>query len=419
MKVTVITGGSRGDVQPYLALGKELKSREHEVTIQTYPFYEDEVAGNGLGFYRLTGDPQAIVSSLLKAGNNPVAYAREFRKATEPTLRDNLDETLSACEGADVIVQATVGALGYIVGKELNIPVVGAGFQPLFSITGEFPSSVILGGIPISSSYNRFSYRLTRQLFWQTLWPSLSPIVREKFGGTQLPMFGPFSGIDDGSIPCLYGWSPELLPQPEGWGNWTKVTGFWFTKSQLNWTPPADLVEFLENSTRTIAIGFSSLSFGNNQQLISALDHAVSSLGLKAVLLTGWSELGNYYVSNNLYVIDEAPHEWLLSKSQAFVQHGGLGSLAAALRARIPVVSIPHSADQRFWAARAWGKGLSMRPLNPRQLSSEKLADAIFHAIADSEIRERAENIGEKVNMEDGVGVAAEVLEDWTERMGS
>src|SRR5215210_1868163 len=143
LRVTITTGGSRGEVQPYVALGLGLETAGHEVRISAPAAYQHFVRDRGLGFHPISGDPHQLVSELLEAGHNPVRFARRFRRILGPLMEQNLQEYLAACRDAEVIVYSPVGFLGYYVAEALRVPRVGAALYPLFSRTRYFPSSIV------------------------------------------------------------------------------------------------------------------------------------------------------------------------------------------------------------------------------------------------------------------------------------
>ena len=173
MRVTITTGSSRGEVQPYVALGLGLKAAGCEVRIAAQAPYEGFVRGRGLGFHPISGDPHQIVAELLEEGNNPVGFALRFRRILGPLMERNLQEYLAACRDAEAIIYTPVGFLGYYIAGALRVPRVGAALYPLFSRTRSFPSSIV----PIDSlrprnafsgPYNYLTYLFAEQLFWQS-----------------------------------------------------------------------------------------------------------------------------------------------------------------------------------------------------------------------------------------------------------
>jgi UDP:flavonoid glycosyltransferase YjiC (YdhE family) len=137
---------------------------------------------------------------------------------------------------------------------------------------------------------------------------------------------------------------------------------------------------------------------------------ALSMVGQRIVLLGGWANLGETRLPENIFKVDNIPHEWLFARVKAVVHHGGAGTTAAGLRAGKPSVIIPFFADQPFWGWRVHQLGAGPKPIPRKKLTSERLAQAIICAVRDQDIRARAENLGEKIKSEDGVANAVGLI---------
>ncbi len=131
----------------------------------------------------------------------------------------------------------------------------------------------------------------------------------------------------------------------------------------------------------------------------------------RGILLTGWGGLSNIDLPDDVFKIDAVPHDWLFPQVAAVVHHGGSGTTGAGLRAGIPTVIIPFFGDQPFWGHRVYELGVGLRPIPRKQLSVERLADAISTAASDANMRLRAAALGERVRAEDGVARAVEILQ--------
>jgi UDP:flavonoid glycosyltransferase YjiC (YdhE family) len=261
--VTITTAGSRGDVQPYVALGLGLQNVGHEVVVATYAAFEGFVRGYGLGFRPVTGDPEGIVEGWIQGGQNPVAGARAFRRHLGSTLERNLEEYAQACRGADAVIFSPLGFQGLVISDKTGVPAVGAAVQPLLDPTRVFPSSLLgrpptgLTGGPLSGPYNRLTYALAGQVFWQSMRPVVDG-ARRGLGLKPYPPLGPFTGEGWRRQPVLCGWSKHVLPRPPEWGKGRATTGYWFLDRPPSWRPSAALVDFLEAGSPPVSVGFGS-----------------------------------------------------------------------------------------------------------------------------------------------------------------
>ena len=151
IRIVITTAGSRGDVQPCVALGLGLKRAGHLVTVATWTPFRDLIKGSGLSFYPVAGpDPDRLVAALVEAGGNPMQYAGRFRDLLCPHFTQGFHDCLAACRNADAIVYTPLGFTGYMAAEQLRVPAVGSVVQPLFVRTGYYPSAM-LGSPPGSS----------------------------------------------------------------------------------------------------------------------------------------------------------------------------------------------------------------------------------------------------------------------------
>ena len=414
MRITITTAGSRGDVQPYVALGLGLKEAGHEVRLATYTPFEGFVRGHGLGYHPITGDPGGIVADLIESGLNPVKFTRTFRRFFGSILERNLAEYGKACQDADAVVYSPVGFFGQYIAEEMGLPAVGAAVQPLFSRTRCFPSSLLgrppggfLTGGPLGGFYNYLTYLAAEQLFWQVMRP-VSGEARKKLGLDPLPFFGPFADMNQSRSPILHGWSPSVLPEPPEWGDWLCTTGYWFL-DRSGWQPPDELIDFLDAGPAPVSVGFGSMNDADPEEITTQVLEALRRTGQRGLLLTGWGGISNTDLPDEVFKVDEIPYDWLFGRVRTAVHHGGAGTTAASLRAGVPTAVVPFFTDQAFWGWRVMILGLGPEPIPRAKLSAERLAGAIL-AATDVGIRERARLLGEEIRTEDGVGRAVEAF---------
>jgi sterol 3beta-glucosyltransferase len=132
--------------------------------------------------------------------------------------------------------------------------------------------------------------------------------------------------------------------------------------------------------------------------------------GVRAVLLSGWGGLDAASLPASVVVLDEAPHGWLFPRVAAVVHHGGAGTTAAALRAGVPQVVVPHMADQPYWGRRVHALGAGHKPLPRHELTAAGLAAALRAATGDVGMRTRAGDLAAAVRGEDGVAEAVRLV---------
>ena len=192
------------------------------------------------------------------------------------------------------------------------------------------------------------------------------------------------------------------------------MTGYWFSDPPPGWTPPPDLVAFLEDGPPPVYVGFGSMPSGSPESTLKFILRALEVSHQRGVLLAGWAGIGEgVKLPEYAFGVQGAPHSWLFPRMAAVVHHGGAGTTAAGLRAGVPSVITPFIADQPSWARRIEALGVGTRPIPFKELTADLLADAIRSATSDAAMRERAARIGELIRAEDGVRKAIQVFTDF------
>lgn len=416
MRITITTGGSRGDLQPYVALGRGLKREGVNVRVATAPDFEDFVNERGLEFYPVSMDVQKIISQSIEKGDSPYQLSRSLSEQFGPIMEQNLTDFWAATEDADAVMWGPSGFLGEHVAYARGIPSVAADLQPILRPTGAYRSSVVpplpglLRGGRKEWVANRLSFVVVHEMFWQRFRRYINHTITERLG------LEPMTGIEPGRLsenlpsPVLCGWSPTVLPRPADYGEKMHVTGYWFMGEGEDYTPPEGLSEFLEAGPPPVSVGFGSMNSKDPEKTVEVVTAALQRTGQRGVLLTGWSGIDQSHLPDDVFAIEEAPHEWLFPRMTACVHHGGAGTTAASLAAGTPTVTTPFFFDQRFWGERIALLGAGPPPILHEQVTVESLTDAISYATIDPGVRRRASEVGRRVQAEDGVANAVSAL---------
>lgn len=141
-------------------------------------------------------------------------------------------------------------------------------------------------------------------------------------------------------IPFTYCWSPSLMPKPLEWPAHIDVCGFFF-RSMPDYTPPPDLDAFLRNGSPPVYIGFGSIVIEDSAGMTALILQAIKALGIRAIVSRGWSRLGEKFSDDQVFYLDDCPHEWLFQHVSAVVHHGGAGTTACGLLFGKSTVVVP------------------------------------------------------------------------------
>lgn len=201
-------------------------------------------------------------------------------------------------------------------------------------------------------------------------------------------------------MPHTYLWSPSLVPKPPDWGPEIDIAGFVFLDLASSFEPPEDLTKFLESGPTPIYIGFGSIVVDNADKFTSLIFKAVEMAGVRALVSKGWGGLGEDNVPDNIYMLENTPHDWLFPRISAVVHHGGAGTNAIGLKCGKPTMIVPFFGDQPFWGAMvAKARAGAHECIPHKKLTAEKLAEGIKQCLTD-EAKENARRIAEGISKE-------------------
>lgn len=200
------------------------------------------------------------------------------------------------------------------------------------------------------------------------------------------------------------GRSPSLISKPVDWGPSISISGNYNLKSPISYTPPHDLVEFLEEGPHPIYIGFGSIVLDDPDKVTRILLEAIQKAGVRAVISKGWADLGRDVPKTppEVLFIENCPHDWIFRRVSCVIHHGGAGTTAAAVAAGKPSIIIPFFGDQSFWGKMVTLAGAGPRPVPFKNLSVDRLTEAIQIALT-PKVLEMASELGVRVAKEDGV----------------
>ncbi|KAJ7973603.1 Sterol 3-beta-glucosyltransferase ugt80a2 [Quillaja saponaria] len=407
LQIVMLIVGTRGDVQPFVAIGKRLQDHGHRVRLATHKNFKDFVLTAGLEFYPLGGDPKVLAGYMVKnkgflpSGPSEIPIQRN-------QIKDIIYSLLPACKDPDLdskvpfkadAIIANPPAYGHFhVAEALKLP-IHIFFTMPWTPTSEFPH-------PLSRVKQQIGYRLSYQIVDALIWLGIRDMINE-FRKKQLKLrpitflSGYYSSPPN--VPYGYIWSPQLVPKPKDWGPRIDVVGFCFLDLASNYEPPEPLVQWLKDGEKPIYIGFGSLPLQEPEKMTQIIVQALEITGQRGIINKGWGGLGNLAEpKESLYLLDNCPHDWLFPQCIAVVHHGGAGTTAAGLKAACPTTIVPFFGDQPFWGERVHARGVGPAPIPVDEFSLEKLIHAISFML-DPKVKESARELAKAMENEDGV----------------
>lgn len=414
MKITIVTVGTWGDIQPYLALGVGLQRSGDQVCMAVPPQFEREVASRGLFFSPLRYDLYGAVlraggQAMLESGRFPAERVPGLWRALGPLIQQGMADCLQAAEGAEVmIVTINTWPLGQSVAERKNLPLVRAFYSPA-TPTRAFPYPDAFVEVPFEGILNRASFKLVEQVLWQAYRPHVNKARRTILGLPALGMGGPLTRMNEQHWPVLYGFSPSIL-RPADWGEWIHVTGYWFLERDREWTPPEEVMEFLASGPPPVFVGFGSMTSSEPGKLTELVLNALARSRQRGILVSGWGGLAPATVPGWVYSVANIPYDWLLPQVALAIHHGGSGTTGAACRAGIPSIVVSHLFDQPFWGRTLAAIGVGPEPIPRSRLTADRLAAAIASVLDSKTMRARAHQLGAAIRKEDGIDRAVQVI---------
>jgi len=406
MKICILTIGTRGDVQPYIALGLGLKGTGYQVTIATLEDFESLVTDNGLQHAPLRGDflkaaQNAETNSPLERRGNLLRRIRQYIEMAKDTLED---EWASARE-TDIFIYNPAAIGGYHIAEKLGVPSFAAFPTPLYSPTQEFPTPFF--AFNNLGPFNKLSHKIFAKISPALYRRPINEWRRDVLG---LPPAKSEGILHGKPITRLYAYSEAVVPRPADWDEASVVTGYWFLDTPKNWQPEPALVDFINEGPPPVYVGFGSMSMFGGTNRTDLVVKALRLAGQRVVLTNEGKGRTAAKISKDIFTIDSVPHDWLFPQMAAVVHHGGAGTTGASLRAGKPTVICPFVGDQTFWGRRVAALGVGPTPIHFKKLTVESLTSAIRTAVSDQGMRQRAASLGKTIRAEDGVGRAVEII---------
>lgn len=414
LKIAVLVVGTRGDVQPFLAMAKRLQAFGHRVRLATHSNFRDFVKSAGIDFYPLGGDPRILAGymarnkGLIPSGPGEISVQRKQIKAI-------IESLLPACTEPDTetgepfraqAIIANPPAYGHAhVAEALGVP-LHIFFTMPWTPTYEFPHP--LARVPQTAAY-WLSYIVVDLLIWWGIRSYINEFRKKKLNLPPIAYFSTYHGSIS-HFPTGYIWSPHVVPKPKDWGPLVDVVGYCFLNLGSNYQPPEEFITWIQNGLKPVYIGFGSMPLEDSKKTTDIILEALKNTGQRGILDRGWGDLGTLQeIPENVFLLAECPHDWLFPRCSAVVHHGGAGTTAAGLRAGCPTTIVPFFGDQFFWGDRIYEKGLGPAPIPISQLSVEGLSDAITFMLQ-PDVKSRAMELSVLLENEDGVAGAVDAF---------
>ncbi|GAA1779065.1 glycosyltransferase [Agromyces lapidis] len=391
----IITAGSRGDVEPFVALARRATASGHTVRVAAPD--RSGVDATGVDLQSLGVDFTAVIES---QGVSPLAAMRNLREVVRPVMRGVIVNAAHMAREfrPEVIVWHPKVLSAPLIADALGVPHVLVETVPAMTPTRAFPAA---GTVTRSlGPLNPLTYRAAA---------AAGAMFRGEVDEAAEVMGVRRPRHSSAPAATLLPISPAILPRPSDWAESVVLTGPWRGPVSESATPDPAVDAFVRGGPFAYA-GFGSMAAGDPAARGRALVEAARACGLRLLVTTG---LGGVAVPDELrgddvLVTRSVDHAAVLPRAATTVHHGGIGTVQAAVAAGTVSVVVPFIADQPFWGAMLHRRGLGPAPIPQHRLSAERLAAAITAATGYGAAVRAARD---RMALEDGTGTALQAIE--------
>ncbi len=405
VKIALISFGSRGDLEPVMAIGAELVRRGFDTRMIANDDILELSAPTGLDICCIPLN----VKSLLHREGDALLHARspvKSLKILSGIILNNLYELSYAvfeqakdCELILINERYYILAQNFIDYKQARV--VQLCFQPK-GVTRQFP---YLYYRPWFFPFfpHRFTHKFVNAMLLRKFMPAVNQMRADRLALPPLRLRPLLRQKEQGLM--LQGFSPSLFKRPDDWNKNLVVCGQWRDTGKPPSALPQALQEFLARPGFTLCAGFGSMLY-KEKTMGKILENLAADLDIKIIWIQNWnSGQGSGYVpaDDRLFVLGECDHDALFPQIDAVLHHGGSGTIHSAARHGKPQLIAWFMLDQSFWAAQteALGLGLNLGPF--QELNSDKLKHNICLIAAGGQMVANCAATAHRMALEDGV----------------
>lgn len=409
LRITCLTIGSRGDVQPYIALCKGFLAEGHKPKIATHREFKDWIESHGIEFAPVEGDPAELMRICVENG----MFTYSFLKEASTNFRGWIDELLSSawksCQNSDVLIESPSAMAGIHIAEALGIPYFRAFTMP-WTRTRAYPHAFAVPEHKMGGAYNYITYVMFDNVFWKAIAGQVNRWRKKELGLRRTSL----EKMQPNKVPFLYNFSPAVVVPPLDYSDWIRVTGYWFLDEGQTYEPPKELTNFIKKARadgkKLVYIGFGSIVVSDSAALTKTVVNSVLKADVRCILSKGWSDrldkagaTAPEPLPEEILQIKAAPHDWLFTQVDAATHHGGAGTTGASLRAGLPTIIKPFFGDQFFFGSRLedLGVGIYLRKLNVSLFSR-----ALWEATHSERMIIKARVLGEQIRSVRSLSVA-------------
>ena len=401
MKIVIATCGTRGDIQPLIALARALARRGHQALIAAPPEHGAWVENFDCPFQALGSDFTEMLSHYPQV--HTLKPMMGFLGFLRREIRRQLSQLPGIIEGADLVLGASLCCGLHSAAESRDIPYGYVAMAPQILPSARHPF-VALKSQNLPPWLNRLSWDMARLLDRM----NFTALINRERRRLNLP---PVKDILHHILGrhVIVASDPVMAKVPPDVALDYIQTGYMHL--QTSQRMPGRLERFLAAGPAPIYFGFGSMSTTEQEALVALIQASLGLTGQRGILSGFRFETTGVSDSGNCIFVDEVPHPLLFTRLAAVVHHGGSGTTATAALAGVPQIIVPHILDQYYWGQRVLRCGLGPKPIRRSQLTSGRLAAAINQCVGGPGYYDRASRIAEEIGKQDSLRLAVDYLE--------
>lgn len=365
MKVLIPTMGTRGDVQPYIALAIKLNASGYEVTIATHPCWEGLIKSYNINFVPIGPDIDIEYETAKIRGSSKswLLGLIKTMKFVFKIIEDSTFEIKKLCSSSALVV-ASHSNIGATEAEASGVPFISVTLQP----------DVIPKKLEKKSEMKIFLDKLVG-MFINPFMVGPYNKLRKVHGLDKINSFDKLLSPMLNIVPI----SPSVYTSYEFWEDKNKIVGYWLVDEENEFHPSEELSNFLKSGSTPLIISLGAMGFEAEEEKskLDILINSVNKVKMRAIIQGFNKTLANYKLDDNIIAVGNIPHTWLFKRGYCIIHHGGMSTTATAIYSGVPAIVIPHITDQFYWANRVCELNLGPKPIPSKDLSQDSLVNAI------------------------------------------
>jgi sterol 3beta-glucosyltransferase len=404
MKIILTAIGTQGDIEPFLAVGKILKEKGHQVICAFSEQFRELTESNELEFASLgsklfdlhNSDAGKIAMGGGKGLKKTFAFIKLAMKQTGPNKEKEtkLYELIKQERPDRVLYNSKTICPIIWEYKNSGKTTFLSPFPYLHYVKGH--SLLVFG-----KNYGDFFNKLTFKLYdfgaaTAALTTKKWLHIQDKIKRTELKKI-----VRNRKF--IYTISPRLFPRPDYWESNIKVLGHHAVMKETDWKPKKELTEFIDKNEKILFITFGSMTNPEPERKTKIILEILERNKIATIINTasgGLVKPGNFN-SELIYFVSQIPYDWVFPKMYAVIHHGGSGTTHLALKYGCATLIIPHFIDQFIWDEIISELGLGPKGIKISRITNKNLEPKVLELLNNKSFKDRSERIGNQLGKED------------------